>query len=171
MEAFFIMTQNQRSARMPIVSRSTALAARNADTYDRPIILTALKGGLFGLGATALTGALLITGSTAVAYAMPDSTAIIPFFAIPSVLCSSFVGGFICSKAVKEAPLLCGTVTGAMITLLTLVLSLILFSLPSSGYEFWQSAALHMATLAFSVLGAFAGNIKMSRRKGKRRFK
>lgn len=164
------MTQNQARRPLPTVAPSRALTAKRAESYDRPLILTALKSGLFGTCATLGTGLALITAATAIAYANPDPTAILPFLASAVLLISSFAGGFVSEKIAKESPLLCGVVTGSLTALLSLAISLILFTLPSSNLAFWQSLLLHGVALGFSILGAFAGNIKLTSRRGKRRF-
>jgi putative membrane protein (TIGR04086 family) len=170
MEAFFIMTQNPTRRNLPTSAQSRALTAKRADSYDRPLILTALKSGLFGVGATFCTGLVLITTATAIAYANPDPSFLSPILALAALMISSFVGGFVSTKISKESPLLCGAVTGSMTALISLALSLMLFFLPTSNLVFWQSLLLHGIALGFSVLGAFAGNIKLTSRRGKRRF-
>ena len=78
------------------------------------------------------------------------------------------VGGFICIKKVKEAPLLCGIVTGAMSSLAFLCISLFLKGIPSSGNSFLGNVIIHASAILFSILGSYVGNVK--RRNGKRRF-
>ena len=164
------MTQNQKRRGGLVPSRPVALAKKDSAQDDSPLLVTALKGGLLGVGVTLGIGLLLITVASAVACANPDPTALIPPLSLLCLLPSMFVGGFAAAKKVKEAPLLCGILSGGMVTVVTLILSAILRGLPSSGYAFWQSAALHTAALAFAVLGAFAGNVKRKPKPKKRRF-
>lgn len=164
------MTQNQKRGGGLVRSRPTALAARNTETSDSPLFLSVLKSGIFGIATALGAGLILITVATAVAYANPDPSALIPALSLLSLLPSMFAGGFVTAKKVKDAPLLCGIISGGMITVVTMLLAIVLRGLPSSGYAFWQSAALHTAAIAFSVLGAFAGNVKRRPKPGKRRF-
>lgn len=163
------MTQNQKRRSGLIPSRPLSLAKRDSAEDDAPLLPTALKGGLLGMGITLGAGLLLITIASAVSCANPDPAALIPPLSLLCLLPSMFAGGFAAAKKVKEAPLLCGILSGGMVTVVTLILSAILRGLPSSGYAFWQSAALHTAAVAFAVLGAFAGNVKR-KPKPKRRF-
>jgi putative membrane protein (TIGR04086 family) len=169
-EAFFIMTQNQKRRGGIVPSRPVALAKKDSAGSDSPLLVTALKGGLLGLGITLGTGILLITVASAIACTNSDPASLIPAMSLLCLLPSMFAGGFAAAKRVKEAPLLCGILSGGMVTLVTLILSAILRGLPSSGYAFWQSASLHVAAIAFSVLGAFAGNVKRKPKPAKRRF-
>ena len=153
-----------------VPSPSKSPMARPTDREDDSLLSSALKNGLIALAAFAVTGAILIFGATAAAYATPDPMSLVPALSLAALLLSAFAGGFVSSKKTMEAPLLCGIVTGGMITLFSILLSLILRELPTSGFEFWQSAALHSATVIFSVLGAFAGNVRKKKKSGKRRF-
>jgi putative membrane protein (TIGR04086 family) len=163
------MTQNKRST-APVPVRSTALTRRNKEQEDSPILISALKGALWGLFATVACGLLLITVTTAVAYANPDPAQLISPMGLIALLPSAFAGGFTASKVTKSAPMLCGILAGGVTTLAAMLLSLILTDLPSSSYAFWQSAALHAAAILFTILGSFAGNIKKQPKTAKRRF-
>ncbi len=164
------MTQNKKRSTAPVPVRSTALTRRSTEQEDSPIFLSALKGALWGLFATVACGLLLITLTTAVAYANPDPTQLISLMGLVALFPSAFVCGFIAVKVTKDAPLLCGVLAGGVTTLATMLLALILTALPSSAYAFWQSAALHAAAILFTILGAFAGNIKKRSKPTKRRF-
>ena len=166
----FIMTQNQKRRGGLIPSRPTALAKPNREELDSPLLVTALKGGLLGMGIALGVGLVLITIAAAIACANPDPASLIPPLSLLCLLPSMFAGGFAAAKRVKEAPLLCGILSGGMVTVVTIIIGAILRGLPSSGYAFWQSAALHTAAMAFSILGAFAGNVKRKSKPGKRRF-
>ena len=164
------MTANTNNRGGLVQSHQFPLAKKRKTDAERPLIVSALRGGLIGMGGAIVLGLILITLSAAVAYANPDPAAFVPSLSLVSLLISMFACGFIASKAVKEAPLTCGVVSGGMTTLLTILLGMILRGISSVGYGFWQSVALHTAAVAFSVLGAFAGNIKIVPRRNKRRF-
>lgn len=163
------MTRNHKHTGV-VPSRSLSPVTRTRDTSDAPLLADVLKSGATGLAAFVISGAILLFAMTAIAYANSNPDILIPPLSLVALLPSAFVGGFVCTKRVKEAPLLCGIVTGGMITFLIILLALILRGLPSSGFEFWQSAALHSASVVFSVLGSFAGNAKKKAKMGKRRF-
>ena len=166
----FIMTQNQKRRGGLIPSRTMSLAKRERKEADSPLLVAALKGGLIGMGIALGVGLALITVAAAVVCMNPDPAMLIPPAALLCLMPSMFAGGLATTKRVKEAPLLCGILSGGMVTIVTIILSAILRGLPSSGYAFWQSAALHTAAMAFSVLGAFAGNVKRKTKPVKRRF-
>lgn len=150
--------------------RSVALIKRTENTEETSLLGAVLKGSLWGLLCSVICGILLVTLTAAVAYANPDPTALIAPLGLVALMPSMFIGGFVTSKGCKEAPLLCGIISGGMMTLVTMLLGVILRDLPSSGYAFWQSALLHGAAILFSILGAFAGNVKKRPKPGKRRF-
>ncbi len=164
------MIQNKKHQKGLVPSRPSALARRNENTEEGSLFGAALKGSLWGLLTSGICGIILITLATAAAYANPDSAALVSPLGLVSLMPSMFAGGFVTSKRVKEAPLLCGIMSGGMMTLVTMLLGMILRGLPTSSYEFWQSAALHGAAILFSILGALAGNIKKHPKPGKKRF-
>lgn len=164
------MLKDKRKSAMPVPAHSRAVSRKTAETEETSLLGSALKGSLWGFFAFAFCGILLITAVTAIAYANPDPGPLIAPLSLLSLMPSMFLGGFVTAKRVKEAPLLCGIVSGCLITLLSMLLGIIMRGMPSSGYEFWQSAVLHTAAVGFSVLGAFAGNIKKRQKRGTRRF-
>ena len=164
------MSEYKKRAAVPVLARERSLSQISKGDDDSPIFLSALKGSLLGLGASLGSGALLTAIMAAIAYANPDPSSLLTPLSLLAQMPSMFIGGFVASKKVGDAPLLCGVLCGGGITLVTILLSVILVGLPSSGYEFWQSAALHTASVGFSILGAFAGNVKRKPKVGKRRF-
>ena len=137
---------------------------------ERPLLSAVLAASLWGLLAATATSVALITLMTALSYANPDPAALVAPLSLAALMPSMFIGGFLTAKRVKDAPLLCGIISGGFITLLSMLLAAILRGLPSSGYAFWQSAALHASAILFSVLGAFAGNVKRRKKPSRRRF-
>ena len=164
------MSEYKKRGAFPIPARERSLSQISKNDEDSPILLSALKGSLLGLGVSMATGILLTAIMAAIAYANPDPSYLIAPLSLLALMPSMFVGGFVSSKRVGEAPLLCGVLCGGSITIVTILLSIALWGLPSSGYAFWQSAALRTAAVGFSILGAFAGNIKRKPKVGKRRF-
>ena len=164
------MTQHQKRRGGLVATRSTALSYKNQESADTPLFKAALKGGLLGIGVSIGLGMALVTLASALIYLNPDPSALIAPISLLCLLPSMFFGGFAAAKRVGDAPMLCGILSGGMVTLVTMLLGIILWGLPSSGYAFWQSAALHTAAMAFSTLGAFAGNVKRKPKPAKKRF-
>ena len=165
------MTENKKKNRGGLVPiRSHSPARVSADVEETSLFGMVFKGSLWGLLTASACGIALITLMSAIAYANADPSTLIAPLAISALMPSAFVGGFITVKKVKDAPLLCGIISGGFITLIGMLLAAILQKLPSSGYALWQSAALHGAVILFSVLGAFAGNVKKKKKPTKRRF-
>ena len=164
------MTQSSRSRGGLVPSRPLSLSKKIKRDTERPLIISALRGGLIGMGVSLTLGLVLVTAATVAAYANPDPTALIPALSLVSLLISMFTCGFVTSKVVGEAPLTCGVVSGGMTTLVTIAVGIVLFFLPSAGYGLGQAFALHIAAVAFSILGAFAGGVKLAPKRSKHRF-
>ena len=137
---------------------------------DAPLFAVIMKNSLWGLVTFMLSGLALITVCCFIAYSNPDPDALIFPLALLALLPSSFVGGLVSAKKTGDAPVACGIVCGCICTLVMMLLSLVLYNTPSSGYSFWQNALLHISAVGFSVLGALMGNIKFKPHKRKRRF-
>ena len=166
----FIMSEYQKRGSFPVPSRTRAIARADSESDNDPLLLTALKGALVGFGVTAVTGIILTVCGSAVAFFNSDPSAFIPPVAIAALLLSMLAGGFAAEKVTKVSPILCGILTGGLVTLVSIFASIDLRSLPSSHYQLWQSAVLHFVSVAFSVLGAVLGNIKLKPKRPKRRF-
>ena len=137
--------------------RQTALAVRQRDENE-PIFMSAMRGSLSGLVSFIAAGLVLITCAAAVAYTRPDPDALITPLALVALLLSAFAGGFTTVKRTGSSPMLCGILCGGVITVFIMIAALVLQGVTGSGYEFWQAAILHAATVLFSTLGSFAGN-------------
>lgn len=146
-------------------------AARSEVKEDSHILPLMLKSSLLGALATAVCGLLMLTALSAVAISSPDPTSLLLPLGLGALLPSTFAGGFVTAKKVGEYPLACGVVCGATFTLFSLFFALILRGLPSSGYSFAVSALLHGSAVLFSVLGAFAGNVKKRRKPISKRYR
>ena len=143
---------------VPAIRRSTALIPHSND--DQPLFSQVLRNSLSGLISFAIVGIVLISIACAVAYANPDPDSLIMPMSLASLLPSMFAAGFVCTKKTGDAPLLCGIVTGGIITVFTILISLLLQGISVSGYEFWQQSLLHGIAILFCILGSFAGNAK-----------
>lgn len=139
--------------------RSTALAIRSQDE-DEPIFARAMRSSLSGLVSFVAAGLVLISCAAAVAFTRANPDALITPLALVALLLSAFAGGFTAVKRTGSSPMLCGILCGGVITVFTMLAALIMRGVTGSGYELWQAAILHGATVLFSTLGSFAGNAK-----------
>ena len=153
------MQNKEKSYGGLVPRRSTALAIRSQDE-DEPIFARAMRGSLSGLVSFVAAGLVLISCAAAVAFAQANPDKLITPLALVALLLSAFAGGFTTARRTGDAPLLCGILCGGVITVFTIVVALILRGATGSGYELWQAAILHGATVLFSSLGSFAGNAK-----------
>ena len=103
---------------------------------------------------------MLISCAAAVAFTRADPDALITPLSLIALLLSAFAGGFTTARRTGSAPILCGILCGGVITVFSMIAALILRGVTGSGYELWQAAILHGATILFSILGSFAGNAK-----------
>ncbi len=165
------MNKDNRNTRAIVRSHSSAVVARSRADDDAPLFTAVLKSSLWGMLATFISGLILISVLSAAALASPDPLALITPLALVALFPSAFVGGFVTAKGVKDAPALCGIICGGLITLCGVLLSIILKDLASSELELWQALLLHALVVTFSVLGAFAGNVKRAKNKFRKRFK
>ena len=164
------MFKDKKRGNFPVAAQNRAMV-RQKDAKDESSPRFALiKAILWGMGAATASGLILVTLATVLAYALPDPSAYVSPLALVALMPSMFIGGFVAEKKVGSSPLLCGILTGGSLTLFSMLLCLVMRALPSSHYQLWQSAALHFAAVAFSVLGAFAGSVKRKPKRGKRRF-
>ena len=161
--------QNKGNSHGGLVSRTTTSLAIRQQDDDGPIFARAMRSALSGLISFVAAGLVLISCGAAVALTRADPDALIAPLALIALLLSSFAGGFTTARRTGDAPLLCGILCGGVITVFTMIAALILRGVTGSGYELWQAAILHGATVLFSVLGSFAGNAK--RKVDPRRYK
>ena len=165
------MSRSKNQGSFPVRARSAGLSMPQGEAVEPSAVKETVKGVLWGIGATAATGIALLILATAIACVLPDPSAYIAPLALLALMPSMFSGGFTATKRLGGSPILCGVLTGGAVTVASMLLCLVLRALPSSHYTFMQSAALHFAAVAFSILGALAGNIKRKPRRRKRRFK
>ena len=164
------MIQNKKQQKGLVPSRRNLPTRRREEKETSPLFGRLIKSSLIGLTAATICAVSLITLASAMAYANPDPTKLINILSSVVLMLSNFAGGLVTSKKLGEAPLLCGIVTGGITMLASMLLEIILSSLPTSGYEFWLTLILRISAIFFSILGAFAGNVKRSTGRAKRRF-
>ncbi len=155
---------------LPIQKRSSVMQSRTKSIDESPILKKVLLSSLFGLGINALSGIALVSISCLIAYSCPDPLSMIALLSLLALLPSNFLGGFAAAKKCGESASVCGILTSAMWAILSLIASLCIVSVSSSGYSLWQGILLHSASIAFCILGALAGGIKRRPSRNKRRF-
>ena len=153
------MTQNQKRRGGLIPSRPTALSKINREESDSPLLVTALKGGLVGMGIALGLGLVLITVAAAVVCMNPDPAILIPPAALLCLMPSMFAGGFAAAKRVKEAPLLCGILSGGMITIITIIAGAIMRGLSGNSLENELNKLLLSNDEASEALTDILGNL------------
>ena len=152
--------------RFPVRSHSRVPIRK--DTAEPPLIKRLILSATISSAATIVSSLILSLLACAILTSSADPLSSISSVGTVLLMSSMFLGGFICSKRVKEAPLLCGIANGAAYSIIATILSLILSPIPSSGYAFLQHFLLRAVASLFSILGAMAGNVK--RKSKKRRF-
>ena len=90
-------------------------------------------------------------------------------YVAPTAYCvlyiSSFIGGYFAVKLNRVSALLCGITIGAVLAVLTFLLSLTLNHTLSSDYGIVGSLTLRMAIIVCAVIGAYIGTIKKENNK------
>ena len=152
--------QNKEKSHGGLVPRKTGALAIRSQDEDEPIFTRAMRGSLSGLVSFVAAGLVLISCAAAVAFTRPAPDTLITPLALVALLLSAFAGGFTTVRRAGNSPMLCGILCGGVITVFTMIAALILRGVTGSGYELWQAAILHGATVLFSTLGSFAGNAK-----------
>ena len=101
-------------------------------------------------------GTLLSLISSLIAYFYADPHQLIPPLALLSSALTAFWGGWVAVRLHGHSALLCGTLNGALFTLLMILFSLF-FRSYASGYAAWQSCFLHVGFFLLSIAGAYVG--------------
>ena len=162
---------NDRLAKKSVLPIPKRQLTRRSAAEDKPLWKRILFSSLWGLLANFVSGLILITITCVVAYSSPDPLSLIPALSLLALLPSNFLGGLVAVKRCGDSKIACGITVAAMWGVLSLLGSLCLSSISSSGYELWQGLLLHATSLAFCLLGAVAGGIKRPPSRKKRRFK
>ena len=149
-------------------SHRPALPQRATAKSERSLFSRVLVGATWGLCGTAALGILLISIFAAIACSNPDPMAIVPYLSLGALMPGMFLGGFICNKIAKGTPILCGSVSGALSTVVFLLISLIFKNIQSADSSLLGDIIVHASAILFSILGAYTGNMKS--RNPKRRF-
>ena len=155
---------------LPAQKRQAIVARRQYSSEDEPIVKSVLSSALLGVLVSAISGGLLLTLLCFVALKSEDPLSLISPLSLLALLPANFLGGLISSKKADRSPMACGAICAAMWLLLSLAAAVCL-PYPSSNHALWQSVLLHLASVLFCILGAFAGTYKPRRdTRKKRRF-
>ena len=129
-------------------------AKKGQSTDDSPRLLVMHTAKSFFI--TLSIGALLSLVSSLIAYFYADPSLLIPPLALLSSALTAFWGGWVAVRLHGHSALLCGTLNGALFTLLMILFSLF-FRSYASGYAAWQSCFLHVGFFLLSIAGAYVG--------------
>ena len=162
--------RNHKKGGLPVLRKRNDVSVRGRGDEDSPIIKAILRSSLLGILASVLSGGVLLTFLCFFAIRAKDPLSLRPPLSLLALLPSNFFGGFISAKKSKCSPIACGAITAAMWMILSLAVAVCL-PYPASNHALWQSISLHVASVLFCVLGAFAGSYKPVRdTRKKRRF-
>ncbi len=162
--------EKKRGAALPIRKRNDLPTRRACPTDELPLFKRILLSSFTGIAVNAFIGVALIFIVSFIAFRSPDPLSLIPMLSLLALLPSNFFGGFVSVKRCGGSPFVCGLFTGGMWCVLSLVVSLCMYFVQSSGYTLWQGLLLHALSVLFCVLGALAGGIRRRPSKSKRRF-
>ena len=126
---------------------------------------TATKSALISLLLAILLAALL----SLILLKTADPISLITPTALAVLYLASFSSGFVCMKRVRESYLACGTLSGAILMLTFLLVSLLLPDSLSSPRPFALSLFLHSLIIIFSILGSYTAKNGLSKRRKRRR--
>jgi len=144
--------------------------ARKRNARRKNAVPSPIRAAVLGLAATALTSAVTIFFFSMILYTTPDPGSTVLAGGLAALYVSAFVGGLTSAFSYRDAPLLCGFLTGAAAFVSLILLSLLLPTEKVSDLGFWASAGLHLLSVPFSLLGAYAANsLLRSRTQRKRR--
>ncbi len=117
------------------------------------IILSAIKGCGLGLLISVVMSFLLC----GIAFMNTDPDALLTPFAFIALYVPAFFAGLISERSAGAQKLTCGLISGTLFMIAYMFISLFFSENSFSPYPFIVSLLLHVLTVIFSVLGAFAG--------------
>ena len=130
-----------------------------------------LKSGMIGTGGGLLSALILALIGAIVCISSADPHSLMIPISLIALYLSAMIGGWITVRLHKKAPLPCGTLCGAMMLFLLVLLSLFFDKKEGGGFSLGISLLLRALVPFFSILGARLGWKRSSRgrrAKGKR---
>ena len=125
------------------------------------LFISATKSALLALITSVILSAILC----GIAFATPDPLSLVFPLSLVARYSACFVSGLLCMKKIRKSPLLCGILSGGLLMLFYAFITLFLNDELSSPLSLPLSLALHSLVIIFSILGAYAGRHRASRRK------
>ena len=125
------------------------------------LFISAIKSALSALVISVLLLAILC----GVAFATPDPLSLVFPLSLAARYSACFISGFLCMKKIRKSPLLCGILSGGLLTLFYAFITLFLNDELSPSLSLPLSIALHSLVIIFSILGAYAGRYRTGRRR------
>lgn len=121
----------------------------------------ALIGALKGFLSSAAAALVLLTLLCLIAFSDPDPEKLILPLSLLSLTCSALVGGAVSALAGAECPVLCGTLTGAFLTVALILAGAIFFGKGDVGLGLFVELALRASVALLPILGAlFVSKLK-----------
>ena len=133
---------------------------------DLPPLTAVFKSSLIGFGAAVVSALVLWVVASLIAYACDDPDSVVGALGLSVIYLSALIGGFVAVRYNKKDALICGMLSGAMLTLLFFVISLLFED--NSSYSLLTELLLRGAMMLMSVFGAFAGLHRKDRRRKRR---
>ena len=146
---------------------SDARRENNKGHYDKEstsiarLFVSSLKSALLALAISFLLAALLCG---AAALSADPMTLIFPM-SMAALYISSFLSGFFCMRKMGEGALLSGLFSGGLFMLMNMFITLFFKAEMSASHPFAISLLLHSLIIVFSILGAFAGRHRSSKKR------
>jgi putative membrane protein (TIGR04086 family) len=125
------------------------------------IVRHSLIGGAFAL----LIMLILSLAFSGIAYTRDDPDALLGVFSYATLYISALAAGYISAKRTGQSALAVGALSGAVIVLVLLLISVCFGDSYSSGYAWSVKMAIRASVILVSVLGGYIGVHKRSYRK------
>lgn len=124
-----------------------------------------LRSSLKGLAVATIAAVILLFVVSAIAYAGSDPDSVTMPLALAALYISSATAGFAAVKFNGSSALLCGVLSGLLLMILFIGISLFLNDSLSSEFSFPAALGLRAAMIIMSVLGGFIALHRPSKRK------
>ncbi|MBQ9773110.1 MAG: TIGR04086 family membrane protein [Clostridia bacterium] len=147
-----------------MMKRSIKARKRAAAQAPAPSPASLARHLLKSCGLTLLFTLLLLTVFSLALYFSPNPTPMIAPMGILAAALTALLGGFAATRVHGHAALICGLLSGSVLTAVMLLLSLF-FRSQASNYSAAVSCALHAGVFLLSIAGAYLGLYRSPKKK------